>query len=117
METNIPKSKDLTQLEKLVGKIALFNNDKTSTTYLVKILSIETRIGVDSIHIKGIWPFRKFEHYEIIKPNKVWWEIIGDNSGMIYTSLLSPQYNWDNMISNATIVINQCAKLSSPNKK
>lgn len=82
--------------------IALFNNT------LVRIEKIEYKEKKKKIKIGGNL-FNPIYKKELIKEvDKVWWRRVGDNTNRIESYDFGTQYyEWDKMISNANLLINQ----------
>lgn len=90
------------------GDIALITSDD-GWKKLVQIAKLDYKSSIVKIKTGGTWfnPIYKYETKEELV--KVWWSDIGDASGTIHSkSNGTENWDWDYMISNASVIMNQC---------
>jgi len=95
------KTKRLIYLESVVGELAIFEND------FIIIKRIDTKPTLKKLKVGGGYFNPKYEYYDELDVVTVWWGVVGDNSGRIYTFSSSPWYDWKRMIRDAAILIHQ----------
>lgn len=95
------KTADLKYFEQIVGKLALNNGD------FIIVHKIDTKVRKKKEKIGGGYFNPKYKHFEVLDAETIWWEVVGDNSGKVYTNNMSTYYEWEQMIRDAAILIHQ----------
>lgn len=95
-----------------IGDIALITPDNDVWRLLVKIEKLDYKKVKQKIKVGSNFFRAKYEEKEKQVLDKVWWSIVGDNTGLIHTkSQGTEKWDWEQKISNASIILNQAKQL------
>lgn len=97
------------------GDIALLSVKGVRT--LIEIMVLKTKVVTEKVKVGGPFWNRKYEDRSTVQISEIWWRNLGDDSGIVESSRLSPFYDWDRMVNEGELIYKQAQKPRYYNKE